>query len=136
MSYHLIITMYAKTKHIPEAAQYMREMQLKGLTPAPETYGEMVLALTRVGDIDRALAVMTDIKRQKLPWPKERYLRPLRMQLNVGMNAEVDSKRLKMRDHPSMPEDKEAKWRKEYHLAVRKDSSKGNAHVQHAANAK
>lgn len=84
MSYHLLVTMYAKTKHVTEAAQLLREMQLKGLVPAPETYGEMVLALSRVGNVDQALTVLTDIKRRGLPFPKERYLRPLRMELNVG----------------------------------------------------
>lgn len=84
MSYHLLITMFAKTKRVSDAAQLLREMQLKGLVPAPETYGEMVLALSRVGNVDQALSVMTDIKRRGLPFPKERYLRPLRMELNVG----------------------------------------------------
>ena len=79
--------MYAKTKHLPQAAQLLREMQQKGLTPAPETYGEMLIALARVGDVDKALALMTDIKRRGLPLPKERYLRPLRMQLNVMMDG-------------------------------------------------
>ena len=67
----------------------MREMQEKGLTPAPESYGEMLIGLARVGDVDRALAVMTDIKRRGLPLPKERYLRPLRMRLKVGETREV-----------------------------------------------
>ena len=35
--------MYAKTKHVVDAAQLLRDMQLKGLVPAPETYGEMFL---------------------------------------------------------------------------------------------
>ena len=83
MSYHLLITMYAKTKHVVDAAQLLRDMQLKGLVPAPETYGEMILALSRVGNVDQALTVLTDIKRRGLPFPKERYLRPLRMELNV-----------------------------------------------------
>ena len=77
--------MYAKTKHVVDAAQLLRDMQLKGLVPAPETYGEMILALSRVGNVDQALSVLTDIKRRGLPFPKERYLRPLRMELNVGM---------------------------------------------------
>ena len=77
--------MYAKTKHVTDAAQLLREMQLNGLVPAPETYGEMILALSRVGTVDQALSVLTDIKRRGLPFPKERYLRPLRMELNVGM---------------------------------------------------
>ena len=77
--------MYAKTKHVADAAQLLRDMQLKGLVPAPETYGEMILALSRVGNVDQALSVLTDIKRRGLPFPKERYLRPLRMELNVGM---------------------------------------------------
>lgn len=34
--------MYSKTKHLKEAASMMREMQLKGLTPSPDTYGEIV----------------------------------------------------------------------------------------------
>ena len=85
MSYHLLITMYAKTKHVTDAAQLLREMQLNGLVPAPETYGEMILALSRVGNVDQALSVLTDIKRHGLPFPKERYLRPLRMELNVGV---------------------------------------------------
>ena len=83
MSYHLLITMYAKTKHVVDAAQLLRDMRLKGLVPAPETYGEMILALSRVGNVDQALTVLTDIKRRGLPFPKERYLRPLRMELNV-----------------------------------------------------
>ena len=44
----------------------------------------MLIGLARVNDVDRALAVMTDIKRRGLPMPKERYLRPLRMRLKVG----------------------------------------------------
>lgn len=92
-SYYEIITMYSKTKHLKEAASMMREMQLKGLTPSADTYGEIVylmflyeyqvLGLSRVGDVNTALAVMTDIKRQGLPFPKERYLRPLRLHLHV-----------------------------------------------------
>lgn len=39
-----------------------------------------------------------------------------------------------MADHPSMPVDLEAKRRKEYRVAVRKDGKKGNYRVQHAAN--
>ena len=77
--------MYAKTKHVTDAAQLLREMQLNGLVPAPETYGEMILALSRVGNVDQALSVLTGIKRHGLPFPKERYLRPLRMELNVGV---------------------------------------------------
>lgn len=35
--------MYSKTKRLKEGAEYMRKMQVEdGLTPAPETYGEMV----------------------------------------------------------------------------------------------
>lgn len=37
-----MITMFAKSKHLKEASEYMRKMQLDGLTPSPETYGEMV----------------------------------------------------------------------------------------------
>ena len=77
-SYHELITMYCRNKRIEAAASAMREMKLKGMTPAPET------ALTRTGKVDTALAVMTEIKHKNLPFPKERYLRPLRMQLNVG----------------------------------------------------
>lgn len=76
--------MYAKSKNIQKAAQHMREMQLNGMTPAPETYGEMLIGLARTDCVDHALAVLTDIKRRNLPMPKERYLRPLRMRLNVG----------------------------------------------------
>ena len=83
-SYHELITMYCRNKRIEAAASAMREMKLKGMMPAPETDGEMVLALTRTGKVDTALAVMTEIKHKNLPFPKERYLRPLRMQLNVG----------------------------------------------------
>ena len=82
--------MYAKTKHVVDAAQLLRDMQLKGLVPAPETYGEMILALSRVGNVDQALTVLTDIKRRGLPFPKERYLRPLRMELNVGAEESRD----------------------------------------------
>ena len=39
-----------------------------------------------------------------------------------------------MSDHPSMPEDKEATWRKAYRESVRKDGNKGNYLVQHVAN--
>ena len=91
MSYHLLITMYAKTKHVVDAAQLLRDMQLKGLVPAPETYGEMILALSRVGNVDQALTVLTDIKRRGLPFPKERYLRPLRMELNVGKERRIEA---------------------------------------------
>lgn len=91
MSYHLLITMYAKTKHVADAAQLLRDMQLKGLVPAPETYGEMILALSRVGNVDQALTVLTDIKRRGLPFPKERYLRPLRMELNVRVEERSEA---------------------------------------------
>ena len=91
-SYHALIRMYAKTKRLGEAAQLMKEMQTKGLTPAPESYGEMLIGLARVNDVDRALAVMTDIKRRGLPMPKERYLRPLRMRLRVGEDAGFQSR--------------------------------------------
>ena len=50
----------------------------------------MVLALARVGEVDTALAVMTEIKQKNLPVPKERYLRPLRMQLNVMLPVDSD----------------------------------------------
>ena len=69
-SYHTLVRMYARTKRLGEAGRVMREMQEKGLTPAPESYGEMLIGLARVGDVDRALAVMTDIKRRGLPLPK------------------------------------------------------------------
>ena len=81
--------MFAKSKSMEKAAQHLRDMQLNGITPAPETYGEMLIGLARTDRVDYALAVLTDIKRRKLPMPKERYLRPLRMQLNVR-NATVD----------------------------------------------
>lgn len=83
--------MYAKTKHVADAAQLLRDMQLKGLVPAPETYGEMILALSRVGNVDQALTVLTDIKRRGLPFPKERYLRPLRMELNVRVEERSEA---------------------------------------------
>lgn len=83
--------MYAKTKHVVDAAQLLRDMQLKGLVPAPETYGEMILALSRVGNVDQALTVLTDIKRRGLPFPKERYLRPLRMELNVRVEERSEA---------------------------------------------
>ena len=89
-SYHQLIAMYCRNKRVKQAAETMREMKLKGLTPAPETYGEIVLALARVGEVDTALAVMTEIKQKNLPMPKERYLRPLRMQLNVMMRRGCD----------------------------------------------
>lgn len=77
--------MYAKSKHLKEAATYMRKMQIEDhLTPAPQTFGEMVLGLARIGDVNSALALMTDIKRRNLPIPDERYLRPLRIRLHVG----------------------------------------------------
>lgn len=41
-----------------------------------------------------------------------------------------------MSDHPSLPEDKEKKWRKEFREATREKSRKSNSRVQHAANAK
>lgn len=78
-----MIRMYAKTKKLSEAAQLLKEMQTKGMVPAPETFGEMLIGLARVNDVDRALVLMTYIKHHKLPLPKERYLRPLRMRLNV-----------------------------------------------------
>ena len=74
--------MYAKAKRMSEAASLLKEMQAKGMTPAP---GEMLIGLARVNDVNRALVLMTYIKQHNLPMPKERYLRPLRMRLNVRM---------------------------------------------------
>lgn len=39
-----------------------------------------------------------------------------------------------MSDHPSMPEDKEAVWRKDFKESIRKNGRKGNYRVQHVAN--
>ena len=85
-----MIRMYAKAKRMSEAALLLKDMQTKGMTPAPETYGEMLIGLARVNDVNRALVLMTFIKQHNLPIPKERYLRPLRMRLNVRMKVEYE----------------------------------------------
>lgn len=38
-----------------------------------------------------------------------------------------------MSDHPSMPEDKEATWKKQFKESVRKDGRRSNSVVQQAA---
>ena len=49
-----------------------------------------MLCLARCGEVNSALALMTDIKRQGLPYPKERYLKPLRMHLRVVVKLDGD----------------------------------------------